>query len=233
VCSLAICSCTFSSVPEIAGRTTGGTEIGRNRGPQGRERIRGAQTAKAVYKVGPGLTGIGVVVQMGMVGLSLALTPIILALPPASVWSDLFLALAGSLFIWSMLGLWVEFDEIKKYRSGIEQEGWDDLIIAAVLLAPAGAFFAGVQLLEAPAWIEIPLRVLAVPLFILGLMFVASALDALFIKPRLKRLGKKPTGQSKTERNSLLGGIAAATTWALTNAASLLAIIERLSSSAN
>lgn len=170
---------------------------------------------------------------MGMVGLAIALTPIILALPPASFWSDVCLALAGSLWIWSMLGLWVEFDEIKKYRSGIEQEGWDDLLVAVVLLAPAGAFFGGVQILEAPAWIEISLRVVAVPLFILGLMFVASALDSLFIKPRLKRLGKTQGGQSKAERNSLIGGLATATTWGLTNAASLLAILERLSASAN
>ncbi len=207
--------------------------ISRNREPRGRERIRGAQTAKAVYKVGPGLSDLGVVVQMGMVGLAIALTPIILALPPASFWSDLCLALAGSLFIWSMLGLWVFFDEIKKYRSGIEQVGWDDLIIAVVLLAPAGAFFAGAQILEAPAWIEIPLRVVAVPLFILGLMFVASALDSLFIKPRLKKLGKPQPSRSKAERNSLLGAVATATTWALTNAASFLAILERLSASAN
>lgn len=127
----------------------------------------------------------------------------------------------------------MELDEIKRYRSGIEQEGWNDLIIAAALLAPAGAFFAGVQVLEAPAWIEIPLRVVAVPMFILGLMFVASALDSLFIKPRLKRLGKPQPSQSKAERNSMLGGVATATTWGLTNAASLLAILERLSASAN
>ena len=171
---------------------------------------------------------------MGMTGLAIALTPIILALRPASFGSDLCLALAGSLLIWSMLGLWVFFDEIKKYRSGIEQEGWDDLIIAAALLAPAGVLFVGAQVLGAPAWIEVPLRVAAVPLFILGFMFVASALDSLFIKPRIKRLGKKHQGgQSKAERNSLLGGVATATTWGLTNAASLLAILERLSTSAN
>lgn len=187
--------------------------------------------AKTVYKVGSGLSGPGVVVQMGMVGLALALTPVLLALPPASFWSDVCLALAGSLWIWSLLGLWVEFDEIKKYRSGIEQEGWDDLLIAAVLLAPAGAFFGGVQVLDAPAWVELLLRLLSVPLFLLGLMFVASALDSLFIKPRLRRLGKKQASQSKAERNSLIGGIATATTWGLTNAASLLAILERLSAS--
>jgi len=185
--------------------------------------------AKAVYEVGPGLTGLGVVVMRGMTGLAVALTPGILAFPPASLASDLCLALAGALLIWSVLGLLVELDEIKKYGSGIEQEGWGDLIIAAALLAPAGAFFAGVQILAAPAWIEVPLRVVAVPLFILGLMFVASALDSLFIKPRLKRLGKGPKSQSKGERNSLLGGVATAITWGLTNAASLLAILERLS----
>lgn len=172
--------------------------------------------------------------QIGMVGLAVALTPAILALRPASVWSDLCLALAGSLFVWSMLGLWVFFDDIKQYRKGIEQEGWGDLIIAAVLLAPAATFFAGAQILDAPSWIEVPLRVGAVPPFVLGLMFVASALDSLFIKPRLKKLGRKqPPGQSKAERNSLIGGIATATTWGLTNAASFLAIIERLSASAN
>lgn len=170
---------------------------------------------------------------MGVVGLTFALTPIILALRPTSFWSDFFLALAGSLLIWSMLGLWIEFDEIKKYRSGIEQEGWDDLIIAAALLAPAGAIFGGVQVLGAPAWVEIPLRVATVPLFILGLMFVASALDSLFIKPRLKGLGKKQVSQSKAERNSLIGGVATATTWGLTNTASLLAILEQLTASAN
>jgi hypothetical protein len=170
---------------------------------------------------------------MGMVGFAIAVTPTLLELPPASIWSDICLAAAGSLLIWSLVGLWVEFDEIKTYRSGIEQEGWENLIIAAVLLAPAGAFFGGTRILEAPAWIEVTLQAVSLPLFILGVMFVAAALDSLFIKPRLKSLGKRPGGQSKAERNSLIGGVATATTWGLTNAASLLAILERLSASAN
>jgi hypothetical protein len=64
-------------------------------------------------------------------------------------------------------------------------------------------------------------------------MFVASALDSLFIKPRLKNIGKPPRGQNKAERNSLIGGVAPATTWGLTNAASLLAILDRLFVSTN
>lgn len=170
---------------------------------------------------------------MGMCGLAIALIPTIIGLPPASFWSDLCLAVAGSLLIWSMLGLWVEFDEIKKYLSGIEQDGWENLLIAAVILAPAGVFFGGARILEAPAWIEVTLQAVSLPLFILGVMFVAAALDSLFIKPRLKKLGKKPTGQSKAERNSLIGGVATAATWMLSNAASLLAILERLSASSN
>jgi hypothetical protein len=169
---------------------------------------------------------------MGMLGLAIALTPSILGLPPASFWSDLCLAVAGSLLIWSLLGLWVEFDEIKKYRSGIEQEGWENLLIAAVLLAPAAVFFAGVRILEAPAWIEVALLAVTVPLFLLGMMFVAAALDSLFIKPRLKKL-KPGGGPSKAERNSLLGGVATAAAWMLSNAASLLAILERLSATGN
>ncbi len=202
---------------------TGGTEIAGNKSSRG----------ETVYENGPGVSGPGIVVMLSTVGISIALTPTILGLPLASRLSDLCLAIAGALWIWSMVGLYFEFDEIKKFLSGIEQEGWEFLFVAVVLLTPAGVFLGGTQVLTAPAWVEIPLRVLAVPLFVVGAAFIAAALDALFLKPRLAKLKKSNSGrgqQSKAERNALIGGVATAITWILANAASLLVILERLSS---
>lgn len=213
-------------VHSVAYPTTEGAEIASSKSSRG----------KAVYETGPGVSGPGMVVMLSTVGISIALTPTILGLPPASILSDLCLAIAGALWIWSMVGLYFEFDEIKKFLSGIEQECWEYLFIAVVLLTPAGVFLGGTQVLTAPAWVEIPLRVLAVPLFVVGASFVAAALDALFLKPRIAKLTKGRSGrgqQSKAERNALIGGVATATTWVLANASSLLVILERLSATGN
>lgn len=210
--------------------------ISNKRRPRGRELIRSAQqSGKIVYDLGQdSISGLGVALMMALTGLVIALSPNYLDLPTASITSDLVISLAISLWFWGVIGFFFELSELKKFISGLNEKGWENILISTLFLAPAGAFYWGVHVLEFPIWITLPLKLLSIALGIIGVLFVAAALDAFFIKPRLKALTQaKPKGLGKenqrpAERRSALGSLATATTWMLANAANLLVIIEQL-----
>jgi hypothetical protein len=191
--------------------------------------IRNArQNAGFVYNLGSGdISDLGVVLAMTLIGVIVALSPGYFGLPPASVPSDLVLSLAGSLWLWSTVGLFVYLSEIRKFVSGFNEEGWENLLIAVVFLAPAAALYGGAQILELSAWIELACKLLSVVLAILSALFVAATLDSFFIKPRLRNL-VHPKPKSRATRGSQLGGVATATAWLLTNIANLLVILDQL-----
>lgn len=205
--------------------------MGRRRGSQGRNFIRNArQKTASVYDVGQGdISGPGVVLLLTLIGVVIAFSPSYLGLAPASILSDALMALASSLWIWSTVGLLVEFGKLKELFSGPDQEGWEYLLIAVVFLAPTAALQGGVAVLELPLWIEVACKLLSLILAVPGAMFVAGTLDSFFIKPRLRNLGKpsKP-GRSKAEQRSLLGSTATAIAWVLSNTSAMLLILERL-----
>jgi hypothetical protein len=207
----------------------GGGSIAR-RGRSGNDNfIRNAQqNAEFVYNLGRGdISDLGVVLFLTLIGVVVALSPGYLGLPPASIPSDLVLSLAGSLWIWSTVGLFVYLGEIRKFISGFNEEGWENLLIAVVFLAPAAALYGGVQILELPAWIELVCKLISIVLAVLGAMFVAATLDSFFIKPRLRNL-VQPKPKGRAGRGSQLGGVATAIAWVLSNIANLLVILDQL-----
>ncbi len=171
------------------------------------------------------------VLLLTLIGVLIAFSPGYLGLAPASLISDLLMSLAVSLWFWSTVGLLVEFGELKKFFSGLNEEGWERFFIAVVFVAPAAALYGGVAVLELPWWIETACKLLSLVLAVPGAMFVAATLDSFFIKPRLWDLVKPPKGgRGKTERGSLLGSIATTIAWVLSNTSALLLILDRLAS---
>lgn len=170
--------------------------------------------------------------MLTLIGVVIALAPAYLRLAPASLLSDLLLSFAGSFWIWSFIGFIVEFGELKKFLSGLDEEGWENFFIAVVFLAPVAGLFGGIAVLELPWWVEIACKLVSLALALVGALFVAATLDSFFIKPRLKDLANtRQVRRSKAERGSLLGGIATAIAWVLSNTSALLLIIERLTAS--
>lgn len=181
----------------------------------------------AAYDSGEDISGIGVALAMALIGVIIAISPSYLGFAWSSVEFDAVLSLAISLWFWSMMGFLQELSEIKKFMSGINEQGWESLLISFVFLVPAGAFYAGVRLLETWLWVELSMKLASIALAVLGALFVAAALDFFFVQPRLKNL---PKSRARINPRSGLGSVATAVTWMLANAANALVIIGQLSS---
>lgn len=206
----------------IGGRRTGGNFI--------RNAQQGAQVA---YDVGgQSLSGLGVALVMALIATVIAVAPGYVGLSPASVPSDLVLSLAISLWFLGATGLLIELGELRKFVSGLNEEGWENLLVAALFLVPAGAFYLGIGLVEIQAWVELPLKLVSIVLAILGAMFVGATLDSFFIKPKLREITRPKPGSKGGSRGadwrSALGSVATAIAWMLANSANLLVILDQL-----
>ncbi len=164
---------------------------------------------------------------MALIGTVFALSPGYVGLPWASVPFDLVLSLAISFWFWSLMGFIVELGEIRKFVSGINEQGWENLLYSSVFLVPAGVLFAVARFFEFPVWVELPAKLASVALCLPGALMLAASLDFFFVQPRLKNL-TRPKRKSQGERYSALGSVATAITWMLANAANLLVILDQL-----
>lgn len=161
---------------------TGEHIIGRHRQPKGKELIRAAQQrGQAAYDIGETPTGLGVALGMALIGIVIALSPSYLEMTPASIFADAILSIAIAFWFWSTAGFIIELSDLRKFMSGINEEGWENLLDAFLLLIPAGTVYVALRIFEWLTWVELPLKSLSLLLFILGVVFLAVALDSFFI----------------------------------------------------
>lgn len=191
------------------------------------------QSGRVAYDLGENISGIGVALAMALIGTVIALSPSYVGLAWASVPFDLVLSLAVSFWFWSFMGFAVELSEIRKFVSGINEEGWENFLYASLFLVPAGAFYAGVRLFEFSVWIEMPVKLASIFLCLPGALMLAASLDFFFVQPQLKRLtqsrsDRRGRREGPRERNPALGSVATVITWMLANAANLLVILDQL-----
>lgn len=171
------------------------------------------------------------VLAIALAGTVFAFAPSYLHLPPASVSSDLLISVALALLFWAIVGF---ASEIGEFGRAFEQEGWDNLLITAVLAILPALPFALVVAIDAPGWLESVLRILALALCLPLALGVAATLDSFFIKPRLRpapsRSERRSGGasQSRSAPGAVIGGIAALVAWALSNLANLLVVLDQL-----
>ncbi len=192
----------------------------------GRGRSGNKRFTQKAYDFGDEISGIGVALAMGLGGVVLAISPSYLGFEWASIYFDVVLSLAISLWFWSTMGFLLELGEIKKFMSGMNEQGWEYLLASCAFLVPAGALYAVVRLVEILPLIEVPIKLASTTLAVIGTFFVAAALDFFFIQPRLKNIPKARSGV--VNPRSGLGSVATAITWLLANAANALVIVGQL-----
>lgn len=200
----------------------------RQRQPKGRERIRGVERVQTIYAASGEISGIGVALALALVGVVLAWSTWIFELASESIASDAVLSFAIAFWFWGLLGLIIEFGEVRKFASGFNQEGWENLLITSAFLIPAGALLCGAWFSDLPVWLDLSFKFLAVVLGTVGALCVAATVDAFFIKPRINGQLKGQRAGSAPRDRAVLGSIGAFITWLLANTVNLLLIIDRL-----
>ncbi len=162
---------------------------------------------------------------MGLLGTVLALSPRYLELESGSILSDAVLSVSIAFLFWSFMGFALELSELKRFISGFNSEGWENLTIALLVLIPAIALYAGVQVFSLSGWLELILKLVSIVLLLFGSIFIAVALDYFFVLPRL---GHRNPKSNKVKTGQALGSIATAITWLSTNVVNALIILDQL-----
>jgi hypothetical protein len=170
---------------------------------------------------------------MALVGIVIALAPGYVGLAWASVPFDLVLSLAISFWFWSFMGFVVELSELRRFVSGINEQGWENLLYSFFFLVPASACYAAVRMFEFPNWVELLSKLAAIALCLPGALMFAASLDFFFVQPRLRRLTESRADRrsrrvGQDDIHSALGSVATAVTWMLANAANFLVILDQL-----
>ncbi len=173
-----------------------------------------------------GLSGLGVAFILACMGLFIILMPAFFELASSSILSDLIISLAISLLIWSLVGTAFEVGDIKSFLSVASTEGWLALLLASLLLAPTAVLFFGVTFLEMPIWVSLVLKLLILILGLIGVVSLAGALDLLFIKPKLIQVTQ--SSNKRATQPLPVGTIVSAAIWMISNATTLLAVVQRL-----
>ncbi len=204
----------------------------RRRQPKGRELIRGA--TKGVYEPqGSSLSGFAVVLAIALGGVIFAIAPRSLGLAPASIASDLLLSFAISLWFFGLVGLLIEVGELKALLV-INQAGWRNFSITAILAAPIVAIYLGLRIFELPTLLETIFTGIALVLCFPVALGIAASLDEFYIKPRLGRIRsraakrRREQGSEQDRSDEILGSIVAVATWLLATVANLIAILDQL-----
>lgn len=204
--------------------------VGRGSEPRGRGLIRTSQQAVRPAPDG-GISSFGVVLAIALSGTVFGAAPSLLGLPPASVPSDLLISVALALLFWAVVDFAVEIGE---FGRAFEQEGWENLLITAVLAIPPAIPFALAVVLEAAGWLESALKALGLALCLPLALVVAATVDSFFIKPRLRpapsRTERRAAAaqQTRSAPGAVVGGIAALVAWVLSNLANLLVVTDQL-----
>lgn len=164
---------------------------------------------------------------MGLLGTVLALSPRYLELEPGSILSDAVLSVSIAFLFWSFMGFVLELSELKRFISGFNSEGWENLTISLLVLTPAVTLYAGVQVFSLSGWLELTLKLMSIVFLLFGSIFVAVALDYFFVLPRLGRRNPR-SSSNKVKTGPALGSLAIALTWLSTNVVNALIILDQL-----